>query len=229
MIFVVGGGEGGFSTKNAIIHVNAPLGSTVAFSKGGVVAKSLGPTDAFSNVDGETADYYYPVKATNYGEWTVAGTLGDQSDSHTVTVDAAKQYDIEIIYFLYLYKYGVSNTDIIGRWDTNSYYCTVAFAKDRITFMQTDYGGCAALYTVNKISLAKRTKLCVDADPGTTSCTFGLTSSIGNWNPTYVTSSRYSTTGRQTKELDISSNNKSQYHIVLRYYHGSQVFQVWLE
>lgn len=107
MIFVVGGSSGGgFSTKNAVIHVNASLGSTITFSKGGVVVKSLGPTDAFSNADGETADYYYPVKATNYGEWTVTATKNIYTSVKTVEVNAAKQYDVKIIYQLMLYNSG---------------------------------------------------------------------------------------------------------------------------
>lgn len=95
---MVGGGGGSLNPSDALIHVNAPYGSTVTFAKGGVVAKTITPDKAFANVDGTTADYYYPVKSANYGTWTVTATLGQNTASTTLVVSANMQYNIALSY-----------------------------------------------------------------------------------------------------------------------------------
>ena len=95
------GGTGGMSVNNAVIHVNAPLGSTVTFSKGGVVTKTINPGNAHTNIDGKTADYYYAINASAYGTWTMtASKTGETSVSETVTVSAAKEYDVNLQYIV---------------------------------------------------------------------------------------------------------------------------------
>lgn len=113
-----GVGSGGLSLKNAIIHVNAPIGSTVEFSFGGVIVKTILPEKAFVNMDNETADYYYSVKAANYGTWTITATLGniDDTTSDTVTVNDIKQYDIELTYELYIIHHGVYGKRSLVKW-----------------------------------------------------------------------------------------------------------------
>jgi len=93
---VTGTLSGGFSNTDALIHVNAPYGSTVTFAKGGVTVKTITPDKAFQNVDGETADYYFPVKSANYGTWTVTATLSGTIGSKNVQVDSAKQYNLKV-------------------------------------------------------------------------------------------------------------------------------------
>lgn len=100
------GGTGGMSVNNAVIHVNAPTGSTLTFSKSGVTVKVLGPGNGHLNVDGYTADYYYSVSTANYGTWTVTGTSGTFSHSLTVTVSANRQYDLKLVYQTMLYDAG---------------------------------------------------------------------------------------------------------------------------
>ena len=95
------GGTGGMSANNAVIHVNAPLGSTVTFSKGGVITKTINPGNAHTNIDGKTADYYYAINASAYGTWTMtASKTGETSVSETVTVSAAKEYDVNLQYIV---------------------------------------------------------------------------------------------------------------------------------
>lgn len=95
------GGTGGMSVNNAVIHVNAPLGSTVTFSKGGVVTKTINPGNAHTNIDGKTADYYYAINASSFGTWTMtASKTGETSASETVTVSAAKEYDVDLQYIV---------------------------------------------------------------------------------------------------------------------------------
>lgn len=98
---------GGFSPSNALIHVNAPLGSTVEFEFNGIVVATVPPAKAFINIDGETADYYYSVKATNFGAWTITATLETDTTSETITVNAAGQHDVELSYLFYIIHNGV--------------------------------------------------------------------------------------------------------------------------
>lgn len=95
------GGTGGLSVNSAVIHVNAPLGSTVSFSKSGVVVKTLAPGKGHVNADGETADYYYAINASSFGTWTMtASKTGETSVSETVTVFAANEYDVTLQYIV---------------------------------------------------------------------------------------------------------------------------------
>lgn len=132
---VGGGGGGGLNLNNALIHVNAPLGSTVEFAKGGVTVETILPAKAFPNVDGETADYYYSVSPSNYGIWTVAASLSGDSASETITVDSNKQYTVTLEYNLTLFKDGVvaSGYTITGGEYTPS-YMRVTSSKNGLYF-----------------------------------------------------------------------------------------------
>ena len=93
------GGAGGLSPNNAVIHVTAPVGSTISFAKGGVTAKVLGPEKSHVNADDNTlADWYYSVSSSNYGTWTVTATLSGNTKSDTVTIDSNEQYDLSLSY-----------------------------------------------------------------------------------------------------------------------------------
>lgn len=93
----------------AVIHVTAPVGSTISFSKGDIVAKVLGPEKSHVNAEDNTlADWYYAVAPSNYGTWTITATRGLDTASKTVTVDSNKQYDLELPYSLWLVKDGIA-------------------------------------------------------------------------------------------------------------------------
>ena len=101
---------GGMSLNGAVIHVTAPAGSTITFSKGEVIVKALGPEKSHVNANDNTlAEWYYAVNSSNYGTWSIStSTL-----SRTVSIDSNKQYDIAL-YYLYLYKNGDTCTDVTG-------------------------------------------------------------------------------------------------------------------
>lgn len=101
---MVGGGAGGLNPNDALIHVNAPLGSTVDFTLSSVIVATIPPAKAFTNSDGETADYYYIAKAD--GTYTVTATLTPETASNTVVVNGAGQYDIALSFNLYLFRNG---------------------------------------------------------------------------------------------------------------------------
>lgn len=91
------GGGGGLSVLGAVLHVNAPVGSTITLAKGGVTVKVLDASKGHTNAgDSSLADWYYSVSSSNYGEWTVTATKDAESASKTVTVNSNKQYDVAI-------------------------------------------------------------------------------------------------------------------------------------
>lgn len=93
------GGGGGLSVNAAILHLQAPIGSTITLSKNNVVVKVLGPEKSHVNADGPTvADWYYSVSSSNYGTWTVTATLSGSTASDTVTIDSNEQYDLSFSY-----------------------------------------------------------------------------------------------------------------------------------
>lgn len=237
MIFVVGGG--GFSTKNAVIHANAPLGSTITFSKGGVVVKSLGPTDAFSNADGATADYYYPVKATNYGEWTVVASSGNYSSSKVITVSEVKQYDAILEYSLYLFNHGDQCTAVTGGWKTIG-----GTISDDSMVINSAYGmsGHLSLFTNNKINSGGRTVLKVKFVPENDSgggTIYQLHAGLSNQNTSVGTSGmivNYVTnySGQYNSEviytIDISANISIPYYIQFDIVNEkATIYEVWME
>ena len=105
--FIIRSGTGApLSINAAIIHANASLGSTVKFSKDGVIVKTTSPTYGHPNVDGSTIDYYYTIYPGSYGTWTVTATKGSDATSETVTINSNKQYDVKLLYGNYLYRNG---------------------------------------------------------------------------------------------------------------------------
>lgn len=108
MIFVVG--SGGLSVNNAVLHINAPAGSTITLSKGGLTVKVLEASKGHTNIDGVTADWYYSVSPSNYGEWTASAAKDGETATETVTVNSNKQYDVPLNYNLYIIKNGVEQT-----------------------------------------------------------------------------------------------------------------------
>lgn len=149
-----GGGGGGMSPGNAVIHVNAPVGSTVSFIKNGIVAKVLPASKGHINSDGESEDYYFPVSAGNYGEWTVEAVRGDMSSSHSVTVSEAEQYDVKCLYRLYLYKDGDTFDDVTGGWTRTAGYPVLGS-----TYIQLESGNYCAISPANKFARGDYTKL----------------------------------------------------------------------
>lgn len=115
------GAGGGLSLKEALLHVNAPLGSIINFKKNNIIIKTLEPGKAIPNIDGKTADYYFSVSAQNYGTWTVTSTFDGDTETEDVQVAASQQYDVVITYAYYIIKNGVYQN---GR-EFQSYYGTL--------------------------------------------------------------------------------------------------------
>ena len=161
------GGSGGLSPNNAVIHVKAPVGSTVTFAKGGVTVKVLDASKGHANVDGESADYYLSVSSGNYGTWTVTATLGTETTSDTVTVDAAKQYDVTLSYFTYLYLLGDECLSLTGgytyvRSNENSSWSLTENGDNLETGASYNSSRWTGIVTVNTIDLTPFSTLYIE-------------------------------------------------------------------
>lgn len=104
------GGGGGLQSTDAILRVIAPAGSTVTISKGGVSKSDAG----HENTDDNTLyDYYFVIHQSQFDSvnpWTVMATLGSQTKTETIIINAAKEYDVAIAYAIYFVKDGVIDT-----------------------------------------------------------------------------------------------------------------------
>ena len=94
------GATGGLSFRAAILHVSAPVGSTVSISKSGATTKSLGPERSHVNSDSGDSEYYFSITPANYGTWTVTATNDSGVASMNVTVNTNGEYDIKITNFV---------------------------------------------------------------------------------------------------------------------------------
>lgn len=123
-----GGGAGGIDPANAVIHVTAQAGSTITFTKGGVLVGTLGPDKQHINAaDSDKADWYYPVRPANFGEWDVTATLtGVGTGTYTVAVSEAKAYDVDVslgyLIFRNGWQHGYEMSTITNVYDPQSTY-----------------------------------------------------------------------------------------------------------
>lgn len=101
-----------FDNGKAMIHINAPLGSTIQISKDNIIVKTFSSSASFTNNDGETADYYYAV-SSNYGVYTITATKDSDTISDTVEVSTNQQYDVKLLFRLVLFD-SVLHSDYVG-------------------------------------------------------------------------------------------------------------------
>lgn len=135
------GGSGSFSPNNAVLHVNAPVGSTITLAKGGVTVKVLDASKGHTNAaDSLLADWYYSVSPSNYGEWTVTASDGTSTTSSAITIDSIKQYDVELTYDLYIIKNGIVMKPLTLT------YCTETQQQGSVKYQASGDSSCR-LYT----------------------------------------------------------------------------------
>ena len=252
--FIIGAGGEGIPVNAAVLHVTAPIGSTVSFSKGGVTTKSIGPGGAHTNVDGVSADYYFSVSPANYGTWSVTATLGAESDSASVTIDSNRQYDVEMSYTYWLYHRGNKMEAVSGGYTTYPWRytdqssaaaaATMTENADSITLKFPQHAN-AVFRTVNAVDVTDFTtlKAVLDCTPLTTngSVIFAL---LNNTTATYwgyalaaelhLESKGWSSgvTG-ETISLDISGITGTKWIMLGGNYSGSEFtitfHDIWLE
>ena len=158
---MIGGSTSNFSTNNAILHVGAPYGSTITITDG-TTTKIKDYTQSYiNNYDQNRADYYFPILSSEYGTWTVTSVLGTDSSSGTITINAIREYDIELDYRYYLYKEGDECISKTGGWE-------VKWEKSKRASKEADYlnmtsaesnGQCIS--TINKVNLTNFSRFCM--------------------------------------------------------------------
>ena len=235
------GGTGGLSPNNAVIHVTAPVGSTISFSKGGVVAKVLGPEKSHVNAnDNDFADWYFPVSYANFGEWAVTATLGTGTASDTVIIDSNKQYDVgPMRYPLVLYDSGNQYVDVTGGWQFKSYASSssagVTFGETGITINPTNqYSCCVGTISMSGNKIASYSTLKAELQVLSTggdsrvgivpNYNLGSSGIDNKWTAVKI----YTTTGTFTASVNISSLTTG-YVLLASWKQSAKYSKIWLE
>ena len=157
---VCGGAGGGeiILPTDAILRVIAPAGSTVTISKGAVIKSDGGHENADDNT---LYDYYFIIHASQFDSvnpWTVTATLGAQTASTTVIVDAANEYGAILSYGIFLWDNGDECTAITGGWvngakATSNYTVTNITKTSSINYSWSSATRQSFGMTTNKITL----------------------------------------------------------------------------
>ena len=218
------GGTGGLSPNSAVIHVTAHAGSTISFTKGGVIAKTLGPDKSHvRSTDSALADWYYAVSPGNYGEWTITSTLDNISKSKTVTVGENKQYDV-ILSTLYLFNYGAVPEYTFTRGGSGS-----LDTSGNYIYLYADTGAESYAEPTTPVDITHYSTLYINVRGASTygdgRCKLYISKTFSKSMTAYV--SVYSI-GQWS--LDISGYS-GQYYIgmYIRYNSNWSAYQIWLE
>lgn len=229
MIGRTNAGGGGLSNSNAILMVTVPTGSTVTATKNGVTRK---PTMWTRNADNtlDIAVFTIPAGTFDANAWTVTATLGANSDTDTIVINAAEEYNMTMSYYTYLFKDGDTCSDLTGGWTAGytNLNSTFTIADSKLTI-----GSATAVGTTNTVDVTNYSTLVIT---GTGLTHTGSQPCIA-WNGLYsarsnsgaVATDSYTNTGAFTLSLDISSYSGS-YYITCRCGNGStaEFYQVYL-
>lgn len=158
------GGGGSMSANDAILRVQAPAGSTVTISKGGVSKSDGGHPNA---VTSSIYDYYFIIHQSQFDStaWTVTATLGSDTASDTIVINAAKEYNLSLEYKLWLVKDGQivgGNLVAINKSQSSSAYTgyivpTVTYASSYVqaSFSNATHNGGGIAYFPSAIDLSQ--------------------------------------------------------------------------
>ena len=97
-------GGGGLPSGGALLRIRAYAGSTVTAGDGTVTRSLSADKGRLCDSDTSLADYYVPVSAASFGVWTVTATLNSYTWSDSLTVSAARQYDVRAYLIPLAYK-----------------------------------------------------------------------------------------------------------------------------
>lgn len=222
------GGGLNIQSNKAVIHVTAPVGSTISFEYDGIVVAVLGPKYSFVNADDSSvAEWYYSVSSSNYGTWTVTASKTPFSDTQSVTVDSNKQYDVEVSLPIPLYYEGTYYNDLSGGFTTTErrYNSTSATGKtptitNNTTFFQYLVSKGAGTYqTANKIDVTDFGVLRISAKGYITAANLRVGADTGatyweNSFAAYTSVNSNSAPNRTTFNIDISGLS-GQYYITI--------------
>lgn len=157
-------GGGGPTAADAILIVTVPAGSTVTAEKGSV---TLVPTLWTAAADSSLEKALFVIEPEQFDSstpWTVTATNGTDSASDTVTVDSNKQYDLELSYYLWLFKAG---TGVLVSWTSVVQSSNVSIDTSLTTMMQinrtSQSNGTSKLY-VSSVDFTNLVAVVVDME-----------------------------------------------------------------
>ena len=230
-------GSGG-GVSGAIVRVIAATGSTISFSKGGVVAKVLPPEKSHESAEAaNSSEYYYTIGKSNFGEWSITASKDGEQLTTAVTVNAEKLYLVHL-YRVYLFKAGVG---IIGNSITSSRQdnAQVSINSDRIKVTYSGSGSyCSRVATVAKIDMTPYSKVIFDiyvtsAPQNDYRPRYLITDN--NWiqggpytTDSYVVRKMMAVGARQNVSVDIINVNSEKYISVSGVWAG-EIYNIYLE
>lgn len=221
-------------SNSALLLVKAPIGSTVNILKNNNILFTLLPNNVYLDSDEENADYYFSIPSKNFGEIIIQALLDDNEIQKNITINNNIQYNITLTYKLYLYKAGNTYNDITGGWVFRAgtymgYVGNVKYYDDKVAIQAIGNG--VALYTTNKINLAKYTKLYIDWEKTGDNPNFGV--SNNNTNDSFSSALVKITKTTNPREINVVNidNLTSDYWIGFGFaYNGTtSVYSIWLE
>lgn len=214
------GGGGSLRDTDAVLLVTVPTGSTVTATKGAV---TLTPTIWTTNADNtlDCALFSIPSNTFDSNAWTVTASLGTDTTSNTIVIDSAEEYEMTLSYALWLYKDGVNNGLVQGRFQTYT-QGTVSFdsLSVKLAFAQISSGSyCSVVITSSPIDLTEFSTLHILVDVVRRPTTNGYNSlGLSTTSPTYtdyyartVLNNSDLLTGENEYTLDVSSYSNSFY------------------
>ena len=139
---------GSFSTTSAIVRVTAPTGSTVTLSRGAVTKTSEEVSGHF---------YFFVSPPFSSSPWTATATLNGKTDSLSVVVNAAGEYDVLLSYDTFIIRNGIVQTDytinsITGNNITapvitsENGYQNIKLKSNSGVYLNVDYTGFTEMY-----------------------------------------------------------------------------------
>lgn len=228
-------GGGGIQATDAILRVIAPAGSTVTISKGGISKSDAGHENADDNT---LYDYYFVIHQSQFdsiNHWTVTATLGTQSISESVIIDAPNEYGVVLSYTLNLVINGVmqdgnfvpmalkSSSDSSSTAGTPS----VSSGSNYIQIAMSSSSGfqTGIAYLPNKYDLSKYSKVrftgtamnSFDSSAGYLNLSFDAWTAFGSYQTdnrliqSQVFTSQHSSYSSIDKTVDISSLSNAAY------------------
>lgn len=220
-----------FSKNKALIHIMAPIGSTITFSKDNIIVEILGPEKSYVNADDNNfADWYFSINYTNFGEWTVLATREVYTQSETVVVDNNGVYDVEIRYRLYIFCSGYGFVNGFTAVNAGSFTRT----NDYLQWSSNTNGFAAS----PSVDTSIYSKLCCElevtgVDSDTYKPTFGLstntTMATNSGSVSFVVKKMCSTMSRAVVNLDITGYNSSYYFKFTEFYFRGKIYNIWFE
>lgn len=218
-------------SSDAILVVTVQTGSTVTAEKGNT---TLTPTIWVQAEDStlDTALFVIPPAMFDaQNAWTVTATRDTDTASDTVTVDTNKEYSLEILYKLYVFRsgYGFVNdftTVNAGAFTINDNYLEWTSNKNGFA--------ASPMVDASYYSLLCCELEATSVDTDAYKPTFGLSTNTNvptssGSQAAFVVKKMVGKTDRDVFTLDISGYNDSYYFKFTEFYFRGKVYNIWFE